>query len=70
MPTKQLRTSKELEVMIKARSNIPGIILAVNHTPVYGWQVKVVNAPVELIKAKQIVDRIAAELRLLYDLST
>jgi hypothetical protein len=70
MPTKQLRTSKELEVMIKARSNIPGIIVAVNHNAVYGWQAKVINAPIELIKAKQIVDGIAAELRLLYDLST
>jgi hypothetical protein len=70
MTRKQLRTAKELEVVIKARSNIGGITVVVNPDPVYGWRAKVISAPAQVIGAEQIVDGIAAELRLLYDLKT
>jgi hypothetical protein len=68
MPIKQLRTARELEVMIRARSHIGGIIVAVRPDSVYGWQAKIIRAPAGVIEAKEIVNGIAAELRLLYDL--
>jgi hypothetical protein len=68
MPIKQRRTAKELEVMIKARSHISGIIIVVSPDSVYGWHAKIISPPAEAIGAVQIVNGIAAELRLLYDL--
>lgn len=68
MPTKQPRTAKELEVMIKARSHIGRLVVVVSPDRVYGWDAKVMGAPAQVTEAQQIVNGIAAELRLLYEL--
>jgi hypothetical protein len=54
--------------MIAEKLGIGGVFISVNPDPIYGWHATVMTAPAQAIRCQQEVEKIAAELRLSYDL--
>lgn len=66
---KQRKTAKELADLIAERIGVGGVFVMVHKDPVYGWHPTVATAPSAAYKCQIMAERIADELRLMYELS-
>jgi hypothetical protein len=67
-PQKEKKTARELHDMLAQRFGLDGFHISVFKCPDYGWGAKVIMAPVQAIAADHRLQKIATELRFLYEL--
>ncbi|HEY4800558.1 MAG TPA: hypothetical protein VII99_15880 [Bacteroidia bacterium] len=54
--------------IISQRLNIGGVFIAVHKDPTYGWHPTVMTRPADAVNCQMLVEEIAKELRVKYDL--